>query len=182
MKDAVRDMLAKFVARVKESSAIATEYQQNDFHTSSSRFVQLLNETKSEKGLVDRKAIPRIFRQLNDERTPDFYAFPDEKLKHVVKTFNTDERMKLWLKRCEEPMISGGPEDDVNIMGIEELMACGDVDSLLDKAIELEREHCSWATILGPALKAIRRLGRTSAGQDDQKLATYAKEHQKPAF
>jgi hypothetical protein len=100
----------------------------------------------------------------------------------VVKTLNNNERMQLWLERCAEPMFNGGPEDDVNVLGIEMISASADFDSLLNVAIELEEAECSWEVTIGPAVKAIRRLGRTSAGRDYEKLAAYAKVHQKPSI
>jgi hypothetical protein len=51
---------------------------------------------------------------------------------------------------------------------------------LVGLALQQEKEQCSWEATIGPAVKALKRLGRTSAGQDMDKLAEYAKTHQKP--
>lgn len=133
-------------------------------------------------GPVDLKQIPRIFGLLNKERKGTFHPFGDDKLKHVVKTLDTDKKAQLSLRRCAEPMITGDSSDDVNVLGIEEMIACGDLDSLLDEAIKTEKKDCSWEATIGPAVKAIKRLGRTSDGKDHEKLANYAKAHQKPAL
>lgn len=175
----MRDRLITFVKRVKDSSSIATEYDQNGLGVTTPLFVHKLLEAKVKGGPVDLKQIPRIFHQLNEERVPRYHPWGSDKLDHLVKTFDTDERMQLWLKRCAEPMLAGDSSDDVHILGIDEILDGSDLDSLLDRAIALEKQHCSWEATIGPVIKAIRRLGRMSDGKDYENLASYARQHQK---
>ncbi|KAK6857256.1 hypothetical protein PG995_007443 [Apiospora arundinis] len=90
-----------------------------------------------------------------------------------------DEYAKMWAE-CNTKT---GPcrRDNDEFGALERMMAPGgDVDALLAQAREWEAKQCSWEATIGPAVKALRRLGRTSSGKDYKKLAQYAQTHAKP--
>ncbi|KAK7972327.1 hypothetical protein PG988_006461 [Apiospora saccharicola] len=73
--------------------------------------------------------------------------------------------------------------DNRNMRVIEAMMADGpdgsEIDKLFAAAKRAEKERCSWDATIGPADKALRRLGRTSSGKDYNKLAQYAQTNAK---
>lgn len=146
-------------------------------------FIHRLNETRVAWGPPDRAKIPAILEQAKSDWPKEhFNPFAEEsKVKNVIKVLDTDKKLELFLRRCGEPMLKGyAPEDEMATMIIEDIMGSGDLDTLLETATALERKYCSWEATVGPALKAIRRLGRTSAGKDVDNLARYAQIHEKP--
>ncbi|KAK6839276.1 hypothetical protein PG987_005142 [Apiospora arundinis] len=83
----------------------------------------------------------------------------------------------------EYAKIRTGPcrRDNDEFGALERMMAPGgDVDALLAQAREWEAKQCSWEATIGLAVKALRRLERTSSGKDYKKLAQYAQTHAKP--
>ncbi|UZP37038.1 hypothetical protein NXS19_004854 [Fusarium pseudograminearum] len=110
----------------------------------------------------------------------DRHPWPDSALETIKTAFSDDTKMELWLNRCAEPMVRNSTSDNYAAMAIETLIDAEDLKTLVDLAIQKEKEQCSWEATIGPAVKALRRLGRTSSGVDMDRLAQYAKVHQKP--
>jgi len=132
-------------------------------------------------GPVDRSKIDAFFKSINDyKKRINVCVHPEEQATKTKALLDTDEKMDLFLERCMEPLICHQAEDSHAPAAINYLVEEGDLKKLLDLAVAEEKEHCSWDATTGPAIKALRRLGRTRAGEDMNKLADYAKAHQKP--
>ena len=141
-----------------------------------------LQQTRMNGGPVDRSKIKQFFNEINEDRVKqrDLAAKPDDMLKNIEVALDTDEKMELFLERCAEPMVENESSDNHAATGIEMVLDSGDFKWLINYAAAVEKDNLSWEATIGPAVKAIKRLGRTSAGKDFDKLAAYAKAHQKP--
>jgi len=184
----LRDELEKFVKKHEGAYVVEGKVKDHDdegtpgFEDETPRFVQLLCGKRAANGSVSTKVITPIFHQLNEERKArEADVLSDKQLAKVVKALNTDARLGLWLESRQEPLLSGGQRDETTILGVKEFLEGPDLGALVSGATELEETCCSWQATIGPAVKALRRLGRTSAGKDFDKLAKYAKEHAKPS-
>lgn len=98
----------------------------------------------------------------------------------LARAVDTKEKLDMFLARRAEPQLTAELRDNDEFQALERMVAGGDLDSLLATARAAEAERCSWEATIGPAVKALRRLGRTSSGQDYTKLAEYAQAHAKP--
>lgn len=180
IKEAVVDKVTDFVSKIKEGLPISKAYAQDGFGSKTPRFIELLNQTRVKEGLPDRAKIPTIFSQINkEEEARGLSAWKDHTLQNLKKVLSDDEQMELFLRVRGDPQLDGYHDED-EITVIEDMLAARDIGWVVDEAVKLEGEKCSWDGNIGPALKAIRRLGRTSAGQGYEDLAQYAKDHQKP--
>lgn len=175
MKDAVKARLDWISKQVEESSAIVAAYESDNLYTMESDFINELNQTRVNNGPANRGEIPRIFNELNQRREN---PMSEKKLEHLLKIFTTDKLLELWLRSRAEPALRGDRSDHNAMVGIAAMTACGDIDTLLNSAIKLEKASCSWAATVGPAVKALQRLGRTSAGYDFDALAEFARQYE----
>ncbi|KAK8109475.1 hypothetical protein PG999_007612 [Apiospora kogelbergensis] len=126
------------------------------------------------------------YRQFFEKVFPDrFNPFgkegkEDRRPGNISKILDTEAKLDLFLGRRAEPQLKASMRDDDEFECLERMMANGDVGTLLQRAQELEVQHCSWKATIGPAVKALRRLGCTSSGKDYNNLAQYAKDHAQP--
>lgn len=152
------------------------------FEKETPRFVQLLHAKRVESGSVSAKDIKPICQQMNKElgaRGAELLS--DKQVAKMAKVLNTQADLIKWLDNRQEPLLVGEKEDETTLLGIGEILEGGEFDGMVKSATDLEKANCSWQAIIGPAMKALRRLGRTAAGKDFDKLAKYAKEHGKPS-
>jgi hypothetical protein len=187
LKDAVREELQKFVERHDGVYEIEKKVKYHDddstpgFETNTPRFVQLLHAKRVANGAVTTEDITPICQQMNTELgTAGAEPLADKQVAKMIKVLNTPERLVQWLEYRQEPLLRGESEDVAAMMAVDEVVKGTEFDTLMAEATKLEKQNCSWEATIGPAMKALRRLGRTSAGKDFDKLANYAKDHGKP--
>lgn len=189
LKKALVDSLQAFVKKHEGTFMIEGNVKDWDdentpgYEDETPRFVQLLHAKRvANGGSIHVKDITPISNQINEELTArGADKFTDKQMAKMVRILNTDARLTAWLESRQEPLLVGLREDETTILCIMEMLKTGDIESLADHAAAWEKTHCSWESTIGPAVKALRRLGRTSAGKDHAKLAQYAKEHAKPS-
>ena len=132
-------------------------------------------------GPADRYKIPQSFKEVNEDKVArEYRPFEDDVLKSIQAAFDTDEKMALFMERCAAPLIVNESSDKHAATTIEYILDSGDFKWLMNYAAVVEKENLSWEATIGPAVKALKRLGRSSAGKDFDKLAAHAKAHQKP--
>ncbi|EKJ70219.1 hypothetical protein FPSE_09593 [Fusarium pseudograminearum CS3096] len=181
VEEAVEKHLRDYVKKIRESADVAKSYDHYGLGYDTCILVSRLQQTRVNGGPVDRSKIAQIFNDINADRVKEGHKPREESmLKNIEAAFSDDDKMELWLKRCAEPMVRNDDGDNHAATALEVLIDAGDLKTLVGWSVTQEREQCSWEATIGPAVKALRRLGRTSAGKDMQKLAEYAKAHQKP--
>lgn len=177
MKKAVRDSLNTLFARYEEGFTIAKDWPSRD--SDAGRMIHLLR-AKSAGGKLDRSKIPGIIKQINDEINEEWrYKMKPELIKKLSNYFDSDEKLSIFIRYRAEPLFNTYHTPD-EVKALKVLLDDGTLDNLVDQAAQWEKEYCSWDVTIGPAVKALRRLGSTSAGQDFNSLARYAKDHEKP--
>ncbi|KAK8073434.1 hypothetical protein PG994_004333 [Apiospora phragmitis] len=90
----------------------------------------------------------------------------DPAWKTLTQAIDTKEELDMFLARRAEPQLESQARDNDNFQGFELMVSSGDLDKLLATAEAWEKEHCSWEATIGPAIKVLRRLGRTSSGKE----------------
>ncbi|KAM0226717.1 hypothetical protein ACHAP5_012330 [Fusarium lateritium] len=182
IEQAVQKALGNYVQKIRKSEPISTAYHRLGLSYDTPLLINKLQQTRVNGGPVDRSKIEQFFREINEDRVKvrDLHPRPDDMLKSMEAALDTDEKMELFLERCAEPLVRGESSDDNAATAIELILDCEDFMWLINYAVAVEEENLSWEATIGPAIKALKRLGRTSAGKDVERLAQYAKEHQKP--
>ncbi|KAH7183240.1 uncharacterized protein B0J16DRAFT_373745 [Fusarium flagelliforme] len=181
IEEAVHNYFRYYEEKIKRTDPVGLAYNYNGLRQDTYQLVSMLQSTRVNGGPVDRSKIGEIFKAIDEyQKSRGSYTHGEEKATKTMALFDTDEKMELFLERCQEPMVSHEPQDSNATAGIKYLVEEGEFKKLLDLAVAEEKKYCSWEATVGPAIKALRRLGRTSAGKDMNKLADYAKTHQKP--
>lgn len=123
-----------------------------------------------------------VVKEAKEELPEAFQGPPlDRGSAKALKFFDTEERLRLFVLTRADPILPQLPnalQRETSVL--DSVVNSKTLDSLLEKAISLEEDNLSWGATIGPAVTAIRRLGRRSAGKDAKSLADYAKDHAKP--
>ena len=181
LEQAVEKALRNYIQKVRKSEPVATAYNKRSLSWDNPLFIQKLQQSRVNGGPADRSKITQFFKEVNEDRVArDYRPFEDDVLKNIQAAFDTDEKMALFMERCAEPMIDNESSDKHAATAIEYILDSPDFKWLMNYAAAVEKENLSWEATIGPAVKALKRLGRTSAGKDFDKLAAYAKAHRKP--
>ncbi|KAK8872357.1 hypothetical protein PGQ11_002871 [Apiospora arundinis] len=194
LETAVKTKLAEFAKKFKESAPVVDQCNRWDF--SLARMALIVKRLPAIRQRQDQKNPPTLtaeYTTMWNECRPEYaamygdednpFALPatEAKLKEVVAALSTRAKLDLYLARRAEPQLQGTRRDNDEFAALERMMEPGgDIDSLLAKAKDWERKKCSWEATIGPAVKALRRLGRGSSGHDFAELAKYAQAHAKP--
>lgn len=178
---AVENYFSDYAKKIKRTDAVALAYNAVGIGSSTYILVNKLQGSRVNGGPVDRSKIEQFFNELNEyKKSIGGFVYAEDSGAKLKAILDTDEKVELFLERCLEPTVSHESQDSHAPVAIQYLLDQGEFQKLLDLAEAEEKEHCSWEATIGPAIKALRRLGRTSAGKDMNKLAEYAKVHQKP--
>ncbi|KAF4985647.1 hypothetical protein FGRMN_11138 [Fusarium graminum] len=178
---AVESYFRYYAEKLKKSDTVADAYNHWGLNSDSYILVGKLQATRVNGGSPDRSKIPQFLEEMClDRKKEERFVWPDDQLEHIKGVFNTNEKLDLWLDRCMEPLVQHDYHDGHAPVAVQYLIDEGEFKKLLELAEREEKEHCSWEATIGPAIKALKRLGRTSAGKDMTLLAGYAKAHQKP--
>ncbi|KAJ5224158.1 uncharacterized protein N7469_007661 [Penicillium citrinum] len=145
-----------------------------------SHFIPLVLKTCVD-GKPNRKVWPELLKQVSIEMYGKDKEWTGRKATHMAQCLDTDEKWNIWLASRNDPLIDPFYDND-EITAIDNMVASGDLDKIVDASIAWEQENCSWEATIGPAMKAIKRLGRTAVGRDFKSLAQYAQDHQKPSL
>ncbi|RFN47474.1 hypothetical protein FIE12Z_8269 [Fusarium flagelliforme] len=181
IEEAVHNHFRYYEEKIKRTDPVGLAYNSIGLRSDTYLLVSMLQNTRVDGGPVDRSKIGEMFKVIDEyKKNRGSYTHGEEKAARTMAFFDTDEKMELFLERCMEPMVSHESQDSNATAGIKYLVEEGEFKKLLDLTVAEEKQHCSWEATVGPAIKALRRLGRTSAGKDMNKLADYAKTHQKP--
>jgi hypothetical protein len=192
LKQALKAELEQFVAKLDGAYKIEEKYTtyateeekpfRGGFKDETPRFVQLMHGKRAANGSASVSDIEPVFRQMNKELQARGQAvMPDGVLAKVVRAMDTDEHLALWLRSRQEPLLLNTVQDETTLLAITEMLKTEHLDSIVDLAAAFERDHCSWESTIGPAVKALKRLGRTAAGKDFKDLVQYAKNHPRPS-
>ncbi|RBR26386.1 uncharacterized protein FIESC28_00791 [Fusarium coffeatum] len=181
LQQAIERALRNYIQKIRKSEPVSTAYNRKSLGWDNPLFIKKLQQTRVNGGPADRSKIPQFFKEVNEDRVArEYKPFEDDVLKNIEAAFNTDEKMALFMERCAEPFVENESSDRHAATAIEYVLDSPDFKWLMDYAAAAEKENLSWEATIGPAVKALKRLGRTSAGKDFDKLAAYAKAHQKP--
>jgi hypothetical protein len=181
IEEAVEKGIRDYVKKIRLSQPVYDAFMADGIRYNTSTFVNKLQQTRVNGGPVDRSKIEEIFRYINKLEEEDGRSlWKDDKLNSIKAALDNENKMEMFLRRCAEPMVRAELGDSHAATALEVLIDAGELKTLLGLAVKQEKEQCSWETTIGPAVKAIKRLGRTSAGKDMERLAEYAKAHQKP--
>ncbi|KAK8876876.1 hypothetical protein PGQ11_001822 [Apiospora arundinis] len=194
LETAVKNKLAEFSKQFKASKPVVDEclkwYRSPQGNVLIiKRLLEIRKRQNQPKPPALAEEYAKMWAECNKEYGELYPTAPNEfsldkkdwVLPAVVKSLDTRAKLDLFLARRAEPQLTGAARDNDEFGALERMMAPGgDVDALLAQAKEWEAKHCSWEATIGPAVKALRRLGRTSSGKDYKKLAQYAQTHAKP--
>jgi hypothetical protein len=85
-----------------------------------------LQKTRINGGPVERSKLDQVLREINaDRKAKDRYVSPDDKLESIKAVFDTEEKVKLFMKRCSEPLIRGNSGGNQAAIALEELVDFG---------------------------------------------------------
>ncbi|KAM0187025.1 hypothetical protein ACHAPA_011842 [Fusarium lateritium] len=182
IEQAVEKALRDYIQKIRKSEPVSTAYSRHSLQYDTPLLINKLQQTRVNGGPVDRSKVEQFFREINEDRVKvrDLHPRPDDMLRSMEAALDTDEKMELFLERCAEPLVRSESSDNHAATAIEMILDSEDFNWLINYAVAVEKENLSWEATIGPAVKALKRLGRTSAGKDVEKLAEYAKAHQKP--
>ncbi|KAJ4111433.1 hypothetical protein NW768_011786 [Fusarium equiseti] len=180
-EEAVEKSLRNYVEKIRRSESVSTAYNYQGLRFDTHLLVSRLQQSRVNGGPADRSKLPQFFKEVNEDVVSrEFKPYSDDVLKNIEAALDTDEKMELFLERCAEPMVENASSDNHAATAIEHILDSPDFKWLINYAAAVEKENLSWEGTLGPALKALKKLGRTGVEQGFDNLAAYAKAHQKP--
>lgn len=177
LRDAVTRKLDQLTKEVGECLPLAHDWRvkvNTDARTTSAILLEIVH-AKSNGALPTVAELPTILDEVQEQRGS---SFPDHEVKAVLKTLNSDKQIARFVQMRSDPILSNLAENLANeFKCLQLVMASGKLSDLLDKAVSLEKDNLSWERTIGPAVTAIRRLGKRSAGRNAERLAEYARNH-----
>ncbi|KAJ6069142.1 hypothetical protein N7499_011029 [Penicillium canescens] len=174
-KDATKGALVEFSKQYSAAAHIAMRWRTeiNTYQHITTALIRKLVEANAK--VAD---VPGIVAKLQEEEE----RLGSETAEKMCTFFTSDEEVRLFVSLRADPAIPNSETwlvQDAHILN--SVVKSKELDSLLNKALALEEASLTWAKTIGPAVTAIRRLGRRSAGKDASALARYAKDHIKPS-
>ncbi|KAJ6029600.1 uncharacterized protein N7446_011047 [Penicillium canescens] len=175
-KDATKGALVEFSKQYSAAADVAMRWRTeiNTYEKITTALIRKLVEAN-----VKVADVPGIVAKLQVEEEK---LMKGENAEKMCKFFTSDEEVRLFVSLRADPAIPNSETflaRDAHILN--SVVKSKELDSLLNKALALEEASLTWAKTIGPAVTAIRRLGRRSAGKDASALAQYAKDHIKPS-
>ncbi|KAF5244273.1 hypothetical protein FANTH_7783 [Fusarium anthophilum] len=178
----IEPKLRAFIKVMAETKPILYEYITDSFGRFDKDFYERLDGTRVNGGPVDRTKLEEVVKGLQKyvQDTCGYETGKATTAAHVKRVFDTDEKMALFMKRYHEPMANGERNDDNTAKGLELMLENGDVKKLVDFAVKLEEEKCSWKATIGPGIQALSKAEKEPTKQDFDKVLRYAKDHSGP--
>ncbi|KAJ6028676.1 hypothetical protein N7540_004252 [Penicillium herquei] len=137
---------------------------------------KLILSAKVDGALPTVADMPAIYVQAN-EQDPDG-LFAKSLGDRYAKILDTDENIKHFVRwRSETNFVRWTHKLEVQCACVKLILEKDGLDKVCTFAEKAEKENLSWERTIGPAVTAIRRLGKRSAGKDAEKLAEYARAH-----
>ncbi|PHH79202.1 hypothetical protein CDD82_2546 [Ophiocordyceps australis] len=179
LRDAVKASFSEFLKDGENMTPVAMDwrFKVNTYDSTTAAVVAEI--TGGRKGMLLPKAaeIPAILKKIHENNTS---MLPDHEIKTISEVLGTDERVEQFIQFRSDPGLPNlGDNVKKQIECAKSAQEAGKLDDLLNTAAGLEKQYLSWERTIGPAVTAIRRLGKRSAGQDAGRLADYARNHQR---
>lgn len=181
-KAAVKGALSEFVGRTKSGSAVVSEWQKkvNTYYEYTEALIVKLANARADGVLPKLGDLPKLASEVKDELPETYQKGLRDIVNQTVKFFDTEQRLWHFVSTRADPILALQPNAlQKEVTTLDSIVNSDKLDGLLDKAASLEEDELSWKATIGPAVTAIRRLGRRSAGKDAKSLAQYAKDHVK---